>query len=139
MNFNTMSVSKLTDLRRQVEAAIHAKIAERRHRIELELLKLTQLDGGRAKVVRTSATGPGVLKTSKPNKSTTTVSPDASIPRKTIKTRKARKKARKPETVSVASLQMAISAAPIATPSNDTPFPASISASEIPVDLGAAA
>src|SRR6516165_7912316 len=121
MNFNTMSVSKLKDLKRQVEAAIQEKAAERRHQIELELLKLSQLDGGQAKVVRTSAKATGADKTRKVDKSITAVSPDASIPRKPRKTRKAKKETRKPGTVSVVPLQMATSAAPNEALSNDTP------------------
>jgi hypothetical protein len=36
-----MTVSKLKDLKRQVEAAIHAKVTERRQEIESELSKLS--------------------------------------------------------------------------------------------------
>ena len=37
MSLKTMTVSKLKDLKRQVETAIHAKVTERRHEIESEL------------------------------------------------------------------------------------------------------
>src|SRR5271154_1467907 len=47
MSLKTMTVSKLKDLKRQVEAAIHAKVTERRQEIESELLKLSRLHGGR--------------------------------------------------------------------------------------------
>ena len=56
MFLKTMTVSKLNDLKRQVEAAIHAKVTERRHEIESELSKLCRLDGGgRGRVVRAAA------------------------------------------------------------------------------------
>jgi hypothetical protein len=139
MNFNTMSVSKLKDLKRRVEAAIHAKAAERRQEIEFELSELSQLDGGRAKAVRASAQATGVVKIRKVKRSITAVRLEASTPRKPRKTRKARKETRKPDTVSVAPLLMTTSAEPIETPSIDTSFPAPISASEIQVDLSAAA
>ena len=58
MSLKSMAVSKLKDLKRQVESAIHAKVAERRREIESELLKLSRLDGSeRAKVVRAGARG----------------------------------------------------------------------------------
>jgi hypothetical protein len=47
MSLKTMTVSKLKDLKRQVEAAIHAKVTERRQEIESELSKLSRLDSGR--------------------------------------------------------------------------------------------
>jgi hypothetical protein len=139
MNFNTLSVSKLKDLKRQVEAAIHAKVTARQHEIELELLKLSQLDGGEAKAVRASAKATGVVKTKKLRKSVAAVSLKASAPRKPRKTRKARKETRKPETVRVAPPQVATSMEPIEVPSIDIPAPASISASETPAELGVAA
>jgi hypothetical protein len=44
MNFNTMSAAELKDLKRQVEAAIHAKVEERRHEIEAALSKLAHFE-----------------------------------------------------------------------------------------------
>jgi hypothetical protein len=40
MALKTMSVAKLQDLKSQVEAAISAKVGERRHELESELSKL---------------------------------------------------------------------------------------------------
>jgi hypothetical protein len=66
MSLKTMTVSKLQDLKRQVEAAIHAKVTERRHEIESELSKLSLLDGGgRGKVVRAAARGMVAVKVGK--------------------------------------------------------------------------
>jgi hypothetical protein len=49
-------------LKREVEAAIHAKVTARRQEIESELSKLSLLDGGRGKVVRAAASGMGAAK-----------------------------------------------------------------------------
>jgi hypothetical protein len=58
MYLKTMTVSKLKELKYQVEAAIHAKVTERRHEIESELSRLSRFDDGRgAKVVRAGARG----------------------------------------------------------------------------------
>ena len=66
LSLKTMTVSKLKELRRQVEAAIHAKVTERRHEIESELSKLSRLDGDRrAKAVRASARVMVAVKASK--------------------------------------------------------------------------
>jgi len=86
MSLKAMSVSKLQDLKREVEAAIHAKAAERRHEIESELLELFRLDGGRAKVVRAGARGMVAVKVGKKPKASTPKQPKK--PRKASKTRK---------------------------------------------------
>jgi hypothetical protein len=58
MSLQTMTVSKLKGLRREVEAAIRAKVTERRHEIETELSKLSQFGAIKpAKVVRARARG----------------------------------------------------------------------------------
>ena len=58
MSLKTMTVSKLKALKHQVEAAIHAKVTERRHEIESEPSKLSRFDDGRgAKVVRAGREG----------------------------------------------------------------------------------
>jgi hypothetical protein len=63
LSLKTMTGSKLKVLKREVEAAIHAKVTARRQEIESELSKLSLLDGGgRAKVVRAAATGMGAAK-----------------------------------------------------------------------------
>ena len=85
LSLKTMTESKLKVLKRQVEAAIHAKVAERRCEIESELSKLSLLDGGeRRKVVRAVARGTVAVKVGK--------KPEASTlnqPRKVRNTRKA--------------------------------------------------
>ena len=94
MSLKTMTVSKLKDLKRQVEAAIHAKVTERRHEIESELSKLSLLDGGgRAKVVRAAARGMVAVKVGKKPKAST-----LNQPRKTRKARNTRKAAKSSET-----------------------------------------
>jgi DNA-binding protein H-NS len=46
MALKTMTIAKLQDLKSQVEAAITAKISERRHELESELSKLDGHSGG---------------------------------------------------------------------------------------------
>jgi DNA-binding protein H-NS len=46
MALKTMSVAKLQDLKSQVEAAISAKVSERRQELESELSKLDVYSGG---------------------------------------------------------------------------------------------
>ena len=65
MSLKTMTVSKLKDLKRQVEAAIHAKVAERRHEIETELSKLSQFEAVEPAIVRTRARGMFAAKVAK--------------------------------------------------------------------------
>ena len=63
MSLKTMTESRLKVLKREVEAAIHAKVTARRQEIESELSKLSLLDSGeRAKVVRAAARGRGAAK-----------------------------------------------------------------------------
>jgi hypothetical protein len=67
LSLKTMTESKLKVLKREVEAAIHAKITARRQEIEAELLRLSLLDGrARAKVVRAAAGGMAAAKYRKP-------------------------------------------------------------------------
>jgi len=67
LSLKTMTESKLKVLKRQVEAALQARVAARRQEIESELSRLSQLDGGgRAKVVRAAATGMAAAKYRKP-------------------------------------------------------------------------
>jgi hypothetical protein len=49
MALKTMPIAKLQALKSQVEAAISAKVTERRGQIELELSKLTGYDSSRRK------------------------------------------------------------------------------------------
>jgi hypothetical protein len=131
MSLKTMTVARLQDLKRQVEAAIHEKIEERRHEIEAELSKLSHFDTGRTNGVTAHVKKKVALGARK--------RPDerkASAPKQPSKSRKARKKARKPQNIGepqplmLAGAQHIEAAAPSAAPA---------SANDIPVDLGVAA
>ena len=66
MSLKTMTVSKLKGLRREVEAAICAKVTEHRHEIETELSKLSQFEAAKpAKVVRAWTRGMVAVKVGK--------------------------------------------------------------------------
>jgi hypothetical protein len=94
MSLKTMTVSKLKDLKRQVEAAIHAKVTERRHEIESELCKLSLLDGGgRGEVVSATVKEMVAIKVGKKPKAST-----QEQSRKTGKARNTRKAANSAET-----------------------------------------
>jgi DNA-binding protein H-NS len=56
MALKTMPVAKLQDLKSQVEAAISAKVTERRRELELELSKLAGF-GGRGKATKFGRSG----------------------------------------------------------------------------------
>jgi hypothetical protein len=106
LSLKTMAESKLKVLKRQVEAALHTRVAARRQEIESELSRLSLLDGSaRAKVVRAAAKGMGAAKCRKPasaskaagrklDESLVAASPKASTsakqPKKTRKAKKAR-------------------------------------------------
>ena len=106
LSLKTMTESKLKVLKRQVEAALHTRVAARRQEIESELSRLSLLDGSaRAKVVRAAAKGMGAAKYRKPasaskaagrklDESLVAASPKASTsakqPTKTRKTKKMR-------------------------------------------------
>jgi hypothetical protein len=63
LSLKTMTGSKLKVLKREVEAAIRAKVSARRQEIVSELSKLSLLDSGRrAKVVKAAARGMGAAK-----------------------------------------------------------------------------
>jgi hypothetical protein len=66
MALKTMSVAKLQELKSKVEAAISAKVTERRRELESELFKLSGF-GGRGRAGRGGARGP--------------VAPNTAIPR----------------------------------------------------------
>jgi hypothetical protein len=56
MSLKTLTVSELKGLLREVEAAIRAKVTERRHEIETELTRLSQFEAPKpAKIVGTRA------------------------------------------------------------------------------------
>jgi hypothetical protein len=101
--------------------------AERRHEIESELLALSRLDGGRAKVVRAGARGMVAVKVGKKPKASTPKQPKK--PRKASKTRKAAH-----SVISTLAGTDHIEPLPIETSSV-----ASIDANVIPADLSAAA
>lgn len=57
MALKAMSIERLRDLKGQVEAAINAKITERRHELKSELSQLARFDGRRA-VIKSGRGGP---------------------------------------------------------------------------------
>jgi DNA-binding protein H-NS len=58
MNLKSMSISRLTDLRHRVEAALASKVIDQRRALESELAKLARLHG--AKAARKTGSGFGV-------------------------------------------------------------------------------
>jgi hypothetical protein len=145
MSLKTMTVSKLKVLKRQVEAAIHAKVKERRHEIESELLKLDGLDGGRgAKIVTAGTRGVTALKVGKRlNQPLPMNSPKSSAPKtKTRKTRKATNNA-KTELLTVApakySEPLPMVSLPVEPVPIESPPVVSIPANVMPTDVSAAA
>ena len=58
MNLRSMSISRLTDLRDRVDAALASKVIGQRRVIESELAKLTRLQG--AKTLRKNGSGFGL-------------------------------------------------------------------------------
>jgi hypothetical protein len=149
MSLKTMTVSKLKDLKCQVESAIQAKVAERRHEIESELLKLSRFDGsGPVKVVRAGARGMVARKIGKkPDEPLIAKGPKASKPKQRTKTRKTRKAANNaPGRSTLASaehIEAPVEALPVEVPIESLPVeprPATpIYANVIPADVSAAA
>ena len=128
LSLKTMTESKLKVLKRQVEAAIQAKVTERRREIESELSKLSLLEGGeRRKVVRAVARGTVAVKVDK--------KPKASTLKQPRKGRNTRKAANSAETgFSLPAIAEHIEPLPIETP------PVSlIDANVVPADLDVAA
>jgi hypothetical protein len=92
MSLKAMNVSKLRALRQEVEATIHAKVAERRQEIESELSRLARLEGGRVKVVKARAKVMVARKVGKKLAEPLTANkPKATTPKQRTKTSKARK------------------------------------------------
>jgi DNA-binding protein H-NS len=58
VNLKSMSISRLTDLRHRVEAALASKVIDQRRTIESELAKLTRVQG--AKMPRKNGSGFGL-------------------------------------------------------------------------------
>jgi two-component system, OmpR family, response regulator len=52
MALKTMPIAKLQDLKSKIEAAINAKVSERRRELETELAKLAQFGGRGGKTIR---------------------------------------------------------------------------------------
>jgi DNA-binding protein H-NS len=52
MALKTMPIAKLQDLKSKIDAAINAKVSERRRELETELAKLAQFDGRGGKATR---------------------------------------------------------------------------------------
>jgi len=57
MVLKTMSIDKLRDMKSKIEAAISAKVTERRHELESELSKLARFGGG-GKAIKFGRGGP---------------------------------------------------------------------------------
>jgi hypothetical protein len=140
MSLKAMSVSKLKDLKSQVEAAIRTKVTERRHEIESELSKLSRLDGsGRAKVVRAQAKGMVARKVGKKlDEPLTANSPVASTPKKSKKIKKARKMRKAANSVAAGLSTLPTAEHIEALPVEALPV-ASMHANDMPTDVSAAA
>jgi hypothetical protein len=141
MSLKTMTVSELKSLRREVEAAIRAKVTVRRHEIEAELSKLSQFEAAKpAKVVRVWARGMGAVKAGKKlDWSLGADSPKALTPKQPKRTRRTRRaselrRAAKSADLSSPATANNIEAFPIGFPSA-----APITADVVSVDVGAAA
>ena len=154
LSLKTMTESKLKLLKREVEAALQAKVAARRQEIEGELSRLSRLDGGgRPKVVRAAAKGMGAAKYRKSasaagrklDESLVAASPKASTSAKQPKTRKT-KKMRNVENITPVLLSSAKieDTEPLRIEPLDCPLPteplsrASLYPDTIPGDLGGA-
>jgi hypothetical protein len=154
LSLKTMTVSKLKVLKREVEAAIQAKVTERRDEIESELSKLFRLDGGgRGRVVRAAAIGADAakyrnpeptLKAGRKNESLFADSPKASAlkqPKKARKTKKVRNAGDIAPAVLLASAKIELTE-PLRIEPLDCPLPveplsrASLYPDNIPGDLG---
>ena len=135
LSLKTMTESKLKVLKRQVEAAIHAKVTERRREIESELSKLSLLDGGeRRKVVRAVARGTVAVEVGKKPKAST-----LKQPRKVRDTRKAANSAEtvfSPPVMADHIEPLPIETRPVAVIEAPVPL---IEANVVPADLGVAA
>jgi hypothetical protein len=143
MSLKTMTVSKLKGLRREVEAAIRAKITERRHEIETELSKLSQSEAIKpAKVVRARARGMVAVKVgNKLDESLGADSPKALTPKQSKRQKRTRKvsKLRKAAKSADTGLSSPATANNIEALSIEPPSAVSINANVVPVDLSAAA
>jgi hypothetical protein len=137
MTLQTMTVSKLKSLRREVEAAISAKVIERRRQIETELAKLSRFEAAEtAGVVRIWTRGMVAVKVGKkpyePLGAGSTKALTPKRPKRTGKVSKPRKAAKSPDTgLSFPAAANNIEALPLKPPSAASIDP--------PVDISAAA
>ena len=158
VSLKTMTESKLKVLKREVEAAIYAKVTARRQEIESELSKLSLLDGGgRGTVVRAAVRGMGAAKyrNSAPARKAAGSKLDESLiadslkvspkqPKKTRKTKKMRDAGSITQAVLLTSARTDHTEPPCIEPFND-PLPieplsaTSLYPNNIPGDLGASA
>jgi DNA-binding protein H-NS len=58
MALKTMSIDRLRDMKSKIEAAISAKVSERRRDLETELSKLARFGGGGGKAIKFGRGGP---------------------------------------------------------------------------------
>jgi hypothetical protein len=153
LSLMTMTESKLKVLRREVEAAIDAKITARRQEIESELSRLSLLDrGGRPNVVRAAAKRMGAAKYRKPASASkaagrkmdaplVAASPKASTsakrPRKARKTNKVRNADEIAQAVVLTSAKIEHTE-PLRIEPLDCPLPVGPLSQAIPGDLGGA-
>jgi hypothetical protein len=143
MSLKTMTVSKLKSLRLEVEAAIRAKVAERRHEIETELSKLSQFESSKpAKVARTWASRTVAIKIAK--KLDETLGADSAKaltpeqPKELRRARKASKPRKAAKSAGTGLLSPAIANNIEAFPI-EPPAAASINANVVPVEVSVAA
>jgi hypothetical protein len=143
MSLKTMTVSKLKGLRREVEAAIRAKVTERRHEIETELSKLSQFGAIKpAKVVRARARGMVAVKVGNElDESLGADSPKTLTPKQPKQLKRTRKvsKLRKVAKSAGTGLSSSATANNIEALPIEPPSAVSINANAVPVDLSAAA
>jgi hypothetical protein len=153
LSLKTMTESKLKVLKREVEAAIHAKVTARRQEIESELSRLSLLDGSaRPKVVRAAAKGMGAAKYRKPasaskaagrklDKTLIAARPKASTsakqPKKARKTKKLRNAHDIAPAVVLASAKIEPTE-PLCIEPAGSPLPVECLSQAIPGDLGGA-
>jgi hypothetical protein len=152
LSLKTMTESKLKVLKREIDAAIHAKITARRKEIESELSRLSLLGGGaRAKVIGAAARGmdgakyqnsasPRKAAGRKLDKSLLADSPKVSSakqPKKARKTIKMRNAGEIAQAVVLTSAKIEHTE-PLRIEPFDTPVPVEPVSQAIPGDLGGA-
>jgi hypothetical protein len=132
-----MTVAKLQDLKRQVEAAIHAKVEERRREIEAELSKLAHFNTERTNGVTAHVKRKVAVRAGK--RLDEDNSRKVSTPKRPSKPQKVKKKARKSEIIEGPQPLMLADTQPTEVVSIEPRSAAPTSANDVPIDLGAAA